>query len=317
MSHTLFTENTKMADVILANSRLLYVLPYFGINLGFGEKNVKQVCNEKNLSASLLLLICNIYTFDDYCPAGRELKQIPIEGIIMYLQNSHKDYLEIRMPQIIDNIFKLADSCHLNNGNILQAFCEKYKQEVIAHFKYEEEVAFPYIIQLLHGVKNDHYKIKEYESNHSDIDAALNDLKNIIIKYLPQDCTIEQCRDILLNLSTFEHDLRKHTLLEDKILVSAVELIEKKPEAKDDLPAENAELSEREKDILIALAQGLINKEIADRLCISTHTVISHRKNIVRKTGIKTVSGLTLYALFNNFVSKDELLNIPINRDAP
>ncbi len=72
--------------------------------------------------------------------------------------------------------------------------------------------------------------------------------------------------------------------------------------------AENIELSDREKDTLIALAKGLTNKEIAEKLHISTHTVISHRKNIVRKTGIKTVSGLTLYALFNNLISQDELL---------
>ena len=72
--------------------------------------------------------------------------------------------------------------------------------------------------------------------------------------------------------------------------------------------AENIELSDREKETLIALAQGLANKEIADKLHISTHTVISHRKNIVRKTGIKTVSGLTLYALFNNLISQDDLL---------
>ena len=71
---------------------------------------------------------------------------------------------------------------------------------------------------------------------------------------------------------------------------------------------DNIELSDREKDILVALAKGLANKEIAEKLHISTHTVISHRKNIVRKTGIKTVSGLTLYALFNNLVSQDDLL---------
>ena len=74
-----------------------------------------------------------------------------------------------------------------------------------------------------------------------------------------------------------------------------------------DRTTDNVELSVREKDILIALAQGLTNKEIADKLNISAHTVISHRKNIVRKTGIKTVSGLTLYALFNNLISQDEL----------
>lgn len=227
MNYALFSENTKMADVILTNSRLLYVLPYFGINFGFGEKTVKRVCNEKNISLPLLLLICNIYTFDDYIPDSEDLNQIPIEGIITYLQNSHKDYLEIRMPQIIDNILNLAAICRLKNGKTLDSFCEKYKQEVIAHFKYEEEVVFPYIIELLNGRKTGNYKIKEYESNHSDIDVVLDDLKNIIIKYLPQDCTIEKCRDILLNLFMFEYDLSKHTLLENKILISLVEHIEK------------------------------------------------------------------------------------------
>jgi len=77
---------------------------------------------------------------------------------------------------------------------------------------------------------------------------------------------------------------------------------------KNEKAADNVELSDREKEILIALSQGLANKEIADKLHISTHTVISHRKNIIRKTGIKTVSGLTLYALFNNLVSQDDLL---------
>jgi regulator of cell morphogenesis and NO signaling len=227
MNYILFSENIRMADVVLANSRLLYVLPYFGINLGFGEKTVKQVCKEKDISAPLLLLVCNIYTFDDYCPDSRELKQIPIDGIITYLKNSHKDYLEIRMPQIIENILNLSTVCRLKDGNILNSFCEKYKQEVIAHFKYEEDIVFPYITDLLKGRKTGNYKVKEFESNHSDIDAALNDLKNIIIKYLPQECTIEKCREILLNLFMFEYDLSKHTLLEDKILISLVSNIER------------------------------------------------------------------------------------------
>jgi regulator of cell morphogenesis and NO signaling len=216
-----------MADLILANNRLLYVLPYFGINLGFGEKTVKQVCNEKNISAPLLLLVCNIHTFDHYFPDSLELKQIPIEGIVRYLQNSHKDYLEIRIPLIIGDILNLVDVCRLKNGEVLRSFCEKYRQEVVAHFKYEEETVFPYILQLLNGLKTGSYNIKKYEKNHSDIDAALNDLKNIIIKYLPQECTIEKCRDVLLELFMFEYDLNKHTLLEDKILISIVEHIEK------------------------------------------------------------------------------------------
>lgn len=70
---------------------------------------------------------------------------------------------------------------------------------------------------------------------------------------------------------------------------------------------DNAELSPREKEILACLASGHTNKEIAERNNISVHTVISHRKNISRKTGIKTVSGLTVYALLNNLISRTEV----------
>lgn len=66
------------------------------------------------------------------------------------------------------------------------------------------------------------------------------------------------------------------------------------------------ELSGREKEILVAVARGLTNKEIADMHHISVYTVISHRKNISRKTGIKTVSGLTIYALLNKMIDQDE-----------
>lgn len=59
------------------------------------------------------------------------------------------------------------------------------------------------------------------------------------------------------------------------------------------------ELSGREKEVLRLLVDGKINKEIADELCISINTVISHRKNISAKTGIKSVSGLSIYALMN------------------
>ena len=67
------------------------------------------------------------------------------------------------------------------------------------------------------------------------------------------------------------------------------------------------ELSEREKEILISLAKGKINKEIADLHHISVHTVITHRKNIIRKTGIKSVSGLTVYAILNNLIDINEV----------
>lgn len=63
------------------------------------------------------------------------------------------------------------------------------------------------------------------------------------------------------------------------------------------------ELSSREKEILVKVASGHSNKQIADELNLSVHTVITHRKNITRKTGIKTIAGLTVYALLNNLIT--------------
>ena len=71
--------------------------------------------------------------------------------------------------------------------------------------------------------------------------------------------------------------------------------------------SEGEELSVREKEILVCVAKGMLNKEIADRFNISIHTVITHRKNITRKTGIKTVAGLTVYALLNNLLDVSSL----------
>ncbi len=70
---------------------------------------------------------------------------------------------------------------------------------------------------------------------------------------------------------------------------------------------DDVELSKRETDVLVAVAKGMMNKEIADQMNISIHTVISHRKNITRKTGIKSVSGLTVYALLNNLIDENEV----------
>ena len=70
----------------------------------------------------------------------------------------------------------------------------------------------------------------------------------------------------------------------------------------DDTADENYDLSERESEVLVLVAQGSSSKEIADKLNISIHTVNTHRKNITRKTGIKSVAGLAVYAMLHNLV---------------
>ena len=115
---------------------------------------------------------------------------------------------------------------------------------------------------------------------------------------------IPYVQDLLLG-----KDLDSHTAIEDNILVPMVRLIENpsghriQSHAKDQADGSGRdELSDREIEILVSVAQGLLNKEIADRHNISINTVITHRKNITRKTGIKTVPGLTVYAILNGYV---------------
>lgn len=79
-------------------------------------------------------------------------------------------------------------------------------------------------------------------------------------------------------------------------------LFESLEKSTDEATNESYELTSRETDVLTLMVKGMLNKEIADKLNISIHTVITHRKNIVRKTGIKTVAGLTVYAMLNNLM---------------
>lgn len=85
-------------------------------------------------------------------------------------------------------------------------------------------------------------------------------------------------------------------------LKQAVEAKVQNPEVND-----GSDISDREREILVAVVKGHTNKEIADGHHISVHTVISHRKNISRKTGIKSVSGLTVYALLNGLIGQDDV----------
>lgn len=227
MRHSLFTENMKLADLLLANYRLLYVFPYFDISLGFGETTVKQACDEKKVSIDLFLLVCNVYSYPKYVPTHETLKKIPLLEMIVYLRKSHQDYIDHRIPHIIDHVYELVSFSPKKHGEMLVQFCEKYREDVTSHFIHEEEVVYPYITDLLDGVTTSAKKNERAQGFHKNLETALHDLKNIIIKYLPENKAIEQTRtNVLIYLFLFEADLDAHTRLEKKILRSLVEFVE-------------------------------------------------------------------------------------------
>ena len=106
--------------------------------------------------------------------------------------------------------------------------------------------------------------------------------------------------------------------MEDILFVPAIRLLEEKVKANDassrisqiiGTTDSREAISEREKEVIICLVQGLSNKEIAARLYISVHTVITHRRNITRKLQIPSLAGLTLYAIANNMIDKSLLFH--------
>ncbi len=104
-----------------------------------------------------------------------------------------------------------------------------------------------------------------------------------------------------------EYDERM-TILDDPRTVSDLisRLLHQGKEDQDDEP-EQESLSQREKEIIVCVVKGMINKEIADKLNISIHTVITHRRNISRKLQIHSPSGLTIYAIVNKLVELNEI----------
>lgn len=88
----------------------------------------------------------------------------------------------------------------------------------------------------------------------------------------------------------------------DEVIVNKLRKLQKQNK-----PILTQSLSAREKDVLKLLLQGLSNKEVAKKLIISIHTVIAHRKNIIEKTGIRSLPGLAVYAILNNISEMEEI----------
>lgn len=228
MNHLLFSSNMKLADLVLSNYKLLTVLSCFGIHLGFGEKSIKEVCRQYQIPVPFFLLVCNVHSFPDYLPDKEDFTSFDIDSLILYLQTSHRYYMSDKINSIEKNLLDISTHCEPQHRNVLDTFFNGYKKEVVSHFKYEEEVVFPYIRGLIKGDTAINYHIHQFEENHTNIEEKLSDLKNIIIKYLPDSCSSKKQNDVLFEIFLFEEEISTHTLIEDRILIPFVQEIEKR-----------------------------------------------------------------------------------------
>ena len=182
----------KLADLIKANHNIMLLLPRFGIPLGFGEKSVQDVCAAHNVPVDFMLLICNVYTFDDYLPDIEQLAATNMQPLVPYLKESHRYYTGERLPHIEAHLHHIADRVEGKYGQILKQFYADFRREIEDHFKYEEQYDFPVLLSLQNGERRKRSQMSHSQRSHSGLVDKMNDLPQIVYKYRPGNVLPEE-----------------------------------------------------------------------------------------------------------------------------
>ncbi|WP_303324631.1 LuxR C-terminal-related transcriptional regulator [uncultured Duncaniella sp.] len=305
----------KMRDLVRNNSELILVMGRFDISLGFGDKTVREVCRTHHVDEKTFLAVVNYVAGRDY-----RFEDVSLSSLIRYLKQSHEYFLDFNLPNIRRKLIEAVDCSDGNDiAMLIIRFYDEYVQAVRKHMEYENETVFSYVEQLSQGHLKRNYTISEFASKHAPIGDKLKELKDVIIRCYPEKNNY-LLNAALLEIISCEQDLTSHCMIEDKLFVPAVKLIEQQlrekgatayadktdqdaPDKKDKLET----LSDREKDIVACVTKGMSNKEIAEELYLSVHTVTTHRRNISNKLQIHTTAGLTIYAIANKLVNIEEI----------
>ena len=215
-----------MSDLITAHPSLLSLLSRLGVSLGFGDRSIADVCEDSGVDTAFFLLICNVYTFNNYVPSTAAILGTDMTGLVPYLEKSHKYYVEKRLPHIECHLDAIAQKLNGRIGKVFISFFKAYKEEVETHFMHEERDVFPHIRGLMAGKRDATYSIGEFIDTHSDIEGKLDDLLNIVFKYLPPQVDDDNVLDVVDDILRLSEDLKKHTFIEEKIMVPLVKHLE-------------------------------------------------------------------------------------------
>lgn len=302
----------RMAQLIDDCPDVLETLGRFGIPLGFGEKTVSELCRAQEVDCYTFLCVVN-YTLNNV--GDVDVPRLDVSTLMRYLRASHVYYLQFLLPFIREQLVICLDH-ETKLSRLILRFYDDYVAEVTAHMQQEEDEVFPYVDRLLAGKADGQQTIDTVMSVHSDAGSKLQELKNIMMRYLPTDVrTGNHLVHTLYSLCRNETWLANHTKVEEILLRPAIRLLEQRLRHSDvnrrltQLISHNGagELSARERDIVVGVVQGMSNKEIAEHLFISLNTVVTHRRNIARKLHIHSAAGLTIYAIVNNLVDISDI----------
>ncbi|MDR3056569.1 MAG: LuxR C-terminal-related transcriptional regulator [Dysgonomonas sp.] len=281
-----------LSEVIAENHQLIPVINRFGIKLGLGDKNIGEICNVADINTDFFLAILNTFLNEDYFPE-KKLQKFDIQLVIKYLKQTDGYLMHGQLYNLEKHLNAFISMSDPNNAQM------KLISRLFSEFKGELKG------QIEQGLVKGDAPL-----------ALLTDLKSIIIKHISGSFNENMCYAVIFTIDSFQKDLEKHNRIREKILKPMIdELSESGIEDLQELIAEShiirenkmQPLSQRELDVLRLIALGLLNKEVADKLNISLNTVLSHRKNITAKLGIKTVSGLIFYCITHGYISADEI----------
>ena len=297
----MYEADDKMISLIRDNYDLLQMLGSFGISLGFGDKTVKEICENNNVDTYTFLAVVN-FTINGYGDFGADDK-LSVPTLLRYLEACHAYFLDFQLPYIRRELQESLDERE-SLAKLILRFYDEYAHEIRRHMKYEQKTLFPYVESLIEGHPINNYNVDTFSKHHSATDNKLRELKLLIIKYLPLDgLHNNQLTATLHDIYENEAWLRQHAMVEDDIFVPAIRRLEQLNKQSDvtrnisdmvfkaGTGQDPDALSDREKDVIISLVQGMSNKEIADHLFISVNTVITHRRNIARKLQIHSPAG--------------------------
>ncbi|MBQ2120992.1 MAG: helix-turn-helix transcriptional regulator [Bacteroidaceae bacterium] len=303
-----------MRDLVRDQSTIILILGRFGIPLGFGDKSIAEVCTAHHVDEETFLQVVNYCTGRDY-----HYERISLTALIEYLRQAHEYYLEFNLPQIRRKLIEALDCSGTNDiALLIIKFYDEYVREVRKHMENENKTVFAYVQQLQQGYLKREYSIATFQGKHTPMADKLKELKEVIIQYYPEKNNF-LLNEVLLNIMLCEEDLTQHCDVEDHIFVPAVKLAEQRllqsntavytdaPKQVEVKGKNLGKLGEREKDVLVCVARGMSNKETANALCLSVHTVTTHRRNISQKLQIHSTAGLIIYAIANGLIQLDEV----------
>lgn len=221
-----YRETDKMSDLICENYPMLLVMSRFGIALGFGEKNIGEVCRMNSVDTCTFLTVVN-YLSDSSSNAVPAVSNcLSLESLIRYLHNSHDYFLKFRLPHIRAKLLEAISNSTDDVTFVIRRFFDEYAEEVNKHMLYEEKTVFPYVRSLLAGEKNQKYNISIFMKRHDQIELKIAELKNILIKYYP-GATNNMLNSVLFDIFSTEEDLASHNHIEDSLFIPAILELEK------------------------------------------------------------------------------------------